>query len=159
MGQLGSVIGGYRTVGNHILTAAWNNDAGKHDFGRTFQPMHNAAQVYRKVAKTVGNPREIEADLLLHSASRLQAIQDHWEGKTPDVDEALLYNRKLWTIFLTSVTNSENPLPAEIRRNVANLGLFVIKRTISILIDPRPDKLSSLIGINRDVASGLLSRA
>jgi flagellar protein FlaF len=121
--------------------------------------MHDAAQVYRKVAKTVGNPRAIEANLLLHAASRLQALQDPWEGKTPDLDDALLYNRKLWTIFLTSVTNSENPLPAEIRQNVANLGLFVIKKTMSILIDPRPDKLGSLIGINRDVAFGLLGRA
>jgi flagellar protein FlaF len=121
--------------------------------------MNDAAQLYRNVAKTVGNPREIEANLLLHAASRLQAIRDCWKGKTPELDDALLYNRKLWTIFLTSTTDSGNPLPAEIRQNVANLGLFVIKTTLSIMIDPRPDRLGSLIGINRDLASGLLGRA
>jgi flagellar protein FlaF len=121
--------------------------------------MHDAAQAYRKIARTVGNPREIEANLLLHAASQLQSIQDRWEGKKRDLDGALLFNRKLWTIFLTSATEPENPLPAEIRQNVANLGLFVVKHTLSILADPRPDKLSSLIGINRDIASGLQGRA
>jgi flagellar protein FlaF len=121
--------------------------------------MLNASQVYKKVAKTVGNPRDIEANLLLHAASQLQAIQDHWGVRKPDLDDALYYNRKLWLVFLSSVTDSENLLPAEIRQNVANLGLFVLKQTLSILADPHPDKLSSLIGINRNVASGLLGQA
>jgi flagellar biosynthesis activator protein FlaF len=121
--------------------------------------MKSAAQVYKKVAKTVGHPREIEANLLLHSASRLQKIRDYWQGKTADLDDALLYNRQLWTFLLTSVTSPENPLPVEIRQNVANLGLFVIKHTLSILIDPQSNKLDSLIGINRNIASGLLGRA
>lgn len=121
--------------------------------------MNNAAQVYKKVSKAVGHPREVEANLLLHSASQLQQLQDRWEGKTSALDDALLYNRQLWTIFLTSVTSAENPLPVAIRQNVANIGLFVIKHTLSILIDPKPDKLGSLIGINRNIASGLLGRA
>jgi flagellar protein FlaF len=78
--------------------------------------MQNAAQAYREIAKTIGHPREIEANLLLHSASRLQKVRDYWEGKTPDLDAALHYNRQLWTIFLTSVASEKNLLPAKIRR-------------------------------------------
>jgi len=97
--------------------------------------------------------------LLLKAASRLQAVKDGWEGSKPQLDGALLYNRKLWTIFMTSVTSEENPLPTEIRQNVANLGLFVMKQTLSALANPRPDQLNSLININRELASGLLGRA
>ena len=80
--------------------------------------MQNAAQVYGAVAKQIVNPRELEADLLLKAASRLQAVHDTWDGRKPALDEALLYNRKLWSIFLTSVTDTEHSLPAAIRQNV-----------------------------------------
>ena len=58
---------------------------------------------------------------------------------------------------MTSVTHAENPLPKEIRENVANLGLFVLRRTLLLQAEPRPDRLSVLIGINRNLASGLLN--
>jgi flagellar protein FlaF len=57
------------------------------------------------------------------------------------------------------VTRPENPLPDLIRQNVANLGLFVMNQTISSTAEPRPEKLASLININRELAAGLLGRA
>ena len=113
--------------------------------------MHRSSKIYKDTANIVANPREVEANLLYQSASRLQAIQDHWEEKASELRDALLYNRRLWTIFLTSVTHAENPLPKEIRENVANLGVFVLRRTLSLQAEPRPDRLSILIGINRNL--------
>src|SRR5436853_5539046 len=98
--------------------------------------MQNAAQTYGKVAKQIANPRELEADLLLKAASRLQSVHDAWADKKQLLDDALRYNRKLWTIFLTSATDNENPLPAGIRQNVANLGLFVMNQTLATISDP-----------------------
>src|SRR5205085_11470144 len=121
--------------------------------------MQNAAKVYGKIATQTASPRELEANLLLNAASRLQVIKDGWDGSKSRLDDALLHNRKLWTIFLTSVTSAENPLPVEIRQNVANLGLFVMKQTLSIMASPRPEPLGSLISINRELASGLTGRA
>src|SRR5438132_12886033 len=98
--------------------------------------MRNATDTYGKIAIETASPRELEADLLLRAASRLQAVKDGWDGwdgSKPNLDDALLYNRKLWTIFLASVTSTENPLPVEIRQNVANLGLFVMKQTLAIM--------------------------
>jgi flagellar protein FlaF len=92
--------------------------------------MQNAALAYGTVAKQIANPRELEADLLLKAAARLQAIRDAWDRGRPDLDEALLYNRKLWSIFLTSVMGPEHPLPVAIRQNVANLGLFVMNHDV-----------------------------
>jgi flagellar protein FlaF len=83
--------------------------------------MQQAARAYGKVANQTASPRELEADLLLSAAARLQAIRDGWDDKSPDLDAALLYNRKLWSVFVTSATSTENPLPAGLRQNVANL--------------------------------------
>jgi len=50
-------------------------------------------------------------------------------------------------------------LPAQIRENVANLGLFVMNQTMSLIAEPRCEKLGALININRELAAGLLGRA
>ena len=121
--------------------------------------MQSAAHAYGKVAKEISSPRELEASLLLKAAARLQAVRDAWDQKGGELSDALPYNRKLWSIFLTSVTRPENPLPDLIRQNVANLGLFVMNQTISLTAEPRPEKLVSLININRELAAGLLGRA
>jgi flagellar biosynthesis activator protein FlaF len=121
--------------------------------------MQHPTKAYGAVAVQTANPRELEADLLLSAAARLQAIRDGWKGKHPELDAALLYNRKLWSIFVTSATNKDNPLPAGLRQNVANLGIFVFKQTMAALADPRPENLGALININRELAAGLLGRA
>ncbi|MGI9570793.1 MAG: flagellar biosynthesis regulator FlaF, partial [Desulfobulbia bacterium] len=76
-----------------------------------------------------------------------------------DLQAALYYNRQLWTIFLGSVSDVENPLPIEIKNNIASLGIFVLNHTIDIQVNPTPEKLASLININRDIASGLHNKA
>src|SRR5690349_21794082 len=121
--------------------------------------MQNAAQAYSNVAKQIANPRELEAQLLLKAAARLQSVQDGWAARKSELNNALLYNRKLWSIFLTSVTSAEHPLPVAIRQNVANIGLFVMKQTLAIAGDPQREHLNSLININRELAAGLLGRA
>jgi len=122
--------------------------------------MHSAARLYKNVSEKISSPRSTEADLLLDAAIRLMRIQDNWESKNPsDLDDALRYNRMLWTILLSTVTKSDNPLPQAIRQNVANLGLFVMKHTIAILVEPKPEKISTLIDINRNLAAGLAGAA
>ena len=85
----------------------------------------------------------------------MQAIHDAWDRNKADLAEALLYNRKLWSIFLTEVTGPDHPLPAEIRQNVANLGMFVINQTLSVTRGSEAaNHLGSLININRQLAAG-----
>ena len=121
--------------------------------------MRSAAQAYGAIARQVASPRELEASLLLKAASKLQAIHDHWDGSRPQLSDALLYNRKLWTIFVTSITAPHHPLPNDVRQNVATLGLFVLNHTISVLSNPQPGRLLPLISINREVAAGLRGSA
>jgi len=121
--------------------------------------MQHAAQTYDAVAKQTAKPREVEADLLLTAANRLQAIHDGWDAKCIELDAALIYNRRLWSIFVSSATSPDNPLPPGIRQNVANLGIFVFNHTLEILANPRPEGLGLMININRELAAGPLSRA
>ena len=121
--------------------------------------MYSAAKAYGTVAQQTASPRELEAQLLLRAASRLQNVHDHWESQRSGLDHALLFNRKLWTVFMTSATNSENPLPAEVRQNIANIGIFVINQTLNVISNPQPERLRSLININRQLAAGLSGNA
>ena len=117
--------------------------------------MKDAARHYANVAMQIATPRKLEASLLLEAASQLQAVRDDWSGKRKNLDNALRYNRRLWTIFMTAVTSNDNPLPKEVRQNVANLGLFVMKQTMTIQAEPSANKLTVLININREIATGL----
>jgi flagellar biosynthesis activator protein FlaF len=121
--------------------------------------MQRAAEVYGKVANQTTNQRELEASLLLKAASRLQAVHDGWERKQDELGDALLYNRRLWTIFMAAVARDDNPLPQPVRQGVANLGLFVFRHTLSMIADPRPEYLGCLVNINRQLAAGLQGRA
>lgn len=116
---------------------------------------HSGAQAYQQVAKTVETPREREAALLMKAASMLQTIKDEWPEAEERLNGALTFNRKLWTIFMTSVTREDNPLPAETRQNIANLGIFILKRTHELAFQPEARKLDALVQINRQIAAGL----
>lgn len=120
--------------------------------------MQNPAQAYGKTAKVVANPRELEAGLLTKSAQQLQMVKDNWDPSGDDFRNALTYNRKLWTIFAGAVTEESNPLPRQIKENIANLAIFVMKRTVQVQANPAPEKLDALININREIAAGLFQR-
>jgi flagellar protein FlaF len=121
--------------------------------------MTQAAQAYGKTASQTTSPRDLEADLLLQAASQLQSIRDGWESKQSELNAALTNNRKLWSLLVATVTRPENPLPANIRQNVANIGIYVFKQTLTAMTNPKPENLGSLININRELASGLRGRA
>ncbi|MGP1311178.1 MAG: flagellar biosynthesis regulator FlaF, partial [Phycisphaerales bacterium] len=70
-----------------------------------------AAQTYQQTAQATVSPRSLEADLLTKAAVTLQRIADDWDGRSGELAEALTYNRKLWQIFVASVTDKTNPLP------------------------------------------------
>jgi len=120
--------------------------------------MRQAMQAYGAVARQISDPRDLEESLLLTAAAKLQAIDDDWDCGQRNLHEALTYNRKLWTVFMTSAASRDNPLPAAIRQNIANLGLFVMNETIAITQDPQRERLGALVAINRNIAAGLRTR-
>lgn len=119
---------------------------------------HAAANAYARAAQTGQSPRELEAQLLIKSAHRLQTVQDNWLTGRSDLSDALTYNRKIWTVLATSATEPTNPLPPDIKRNIAQLAAFIFKRTIDVFAEPAPERLGTLIQINMNIAAGLRGR-
>lgn len=119
--------------------------------------MHQqGASAYQQVGKQTVSGRDLEANLLSKAASNLQRLRDNWDGvPRNDLRAALRFNRRLWSVFIVSVSSEDSPLPRDLRQNVANLGLFVAKQTVSVEIEPKPQKLDVLININRQLAAGL----
>ena len=123
--------------------------------------MPHPAKTYEKNALEIGSPRELEAQLLMRAASKLQAVKDGAVTKMADVLSAVRYNRILWVLFAFSTSNPDNPLPIEIRKNVINLAAFVVNRSITLETaeEPEPDRVEVLININREIAAGLRTNA
>jgi flagellar protein FlaF len=118
-----------------------------------------AAQAYARVANTTASPRENEAKALLMAANKLQAVMANADATFEQMSAALVFNRKLWTIFLSEAQRDENPQPLDVRQNIANIGVFVLSHTAALQISPQRDHFKPLIEINRNIAAGLGGRA
>lgn len=117
--------------------------------------MTQQANAYARTAQQTLQGRDLEAHVLLKSAARLQGIRDNWEERKTDLEEALLANRKIWTIFVSGMSADDCTLPSQLRANMLSLGMFVFNRTLAMTIDPKPQQLDVLIDINRNIAMGL----
>jgi flagellar protein FlaF len=118
-----------------------------------------ATQAYTRVANATGSPRELEASALLMAANKLQAVMTNANATFEQMSEALLFNRKLWTIFLSETQREGNPQPLEVREKVANIGIFVLSHTAALQISRQRQHFKPLIDINRNIAAGLAGRA
>lgn len=118
----------------------------------------NAYAAAAKTAQSVVSPRELEASLLIKAATRLQTVADDWNLRGRELDEALTYNRRLWTLLVSAVIAEDNPLPVGIKTNILGLANFIFNQTFKISADPQPQSLGVLVNINRDIAAGLRGR-
>ena len=122
-------------------------------------PYRRAANAYSKRGQGAADQRRLEGDALLRAATQLQDIHRAWRPELyRDLESALLYNRRLWTIFAAEAANDATDLPMEMRNNVASISVFVFKRSLELMAQPAPEKIEALIEINRSLAAGLLAR-
>jgi flagellar protein FlaF len=118
-----------------------------------------AAQAYTRVANSTSSPRDSEAQALLMAANKLQDIITNADPTGERTAHTLMFNRKLWSVFLGEAPNDGNPQPVEVRQKIANIGIFVQTQTMALQISPQPDHFKSPIEINRNIAAGLGGRA
>ncbi len=121
--------------------------------------MHSSElDTYRSVQKATMTDRALEAYVLTQAALRLKECQDNWDaGNTEKLDEALRFNQLIWSIFQGELVCPDNPLPRHLRQDLLSLSLFTDKRTFEIMAYPSPEKLTSIININLNIAAGLRS--
>ncbi len=114
-------------------------------------------QAYDQGTKTTASGRQLEAGALFKAARRLEECQEKWNA--PDCSErlhdALAHNRRLWTFFQSELVEPDHGLPMDLRRDILRLSLFIDRRTIEVIAEPYPEKLTALIEINRHIAAGL----
>ncbi|KZD21725.1 MULTISPECIES: flagellar biosynthesis regulator FlaF [Tardiphaga] len=120
--------------------------------------MSIGAQAYARTAQTTATPRDIEAQALLKAARKLQDVVENWDHTDAGLDDALLFNRKLWSIFVGDAMNDQNPESIEIRQNIANIGIFVLTQCTALQQVRQVEHLQALIDINRNIAAGLSGR-
>ncbi len=112
---------------------------------------------YKQTIKTTLTGKELEAHVLSKAALLLKECQEKWndEGHFNRLDEALVFNQRIWTIFQDELIREDNPLPAELRGDILKLSVFIDKRIVEIMQDPAPEKLEIVININLNIAAGL----
>ena len=117
----------------------------------------NPLQAYDAVSRTTLSGREIEAAVLTKAAMKLRSCQENWhvDNQDQEVEEALKFNQRVWSIFQAELTKEDNPLPRDVRRDVLRLSAFVDRRILEFMASPEPDKLTAIININNNIAAGL----
>lgn len=122
--------------------------------------LSNPKSAYQSVNKQTMPGREVEASVLSQAAQRLKACQEQLakQGASEALIQTLKYNQQLWTIFQVELSEADHPMPKDLRVSLLRLSQFVDRRTFDIMASPAADKLSILIDINRNIASGLLQQ-
>lgn len=120
----------------------------------------NPLNAYQETSKATMSGREIEASVLMRAAKKLKACQDNWDAADRDeqLDIALKFNQRIWTIFQGELGKKENPLPDKLKLDMLHLSRFVDKRIFETMAFPAADKLTVLININNNIAAGLMTR-
>lgn len=120
--------------------------------------MSAGLNAYRQTIKTTISGKELEASVLTKAAELLKSCQAKWndEDRFKRLDEALVFNQRIWSIFQDELIRDDNPLPSKLRSDILSLSLFIDKRIVDIMSDPSPDKLDIIININLNIAAGLL---
>ena len=108
-----------------------------------------------------GNPTYTEAWALVEAARRMALPLEYGDFNDEEnkvrVRDSLRLNWRLWTIFQTELSLEDGHVPEEIRESMLNLCNFVDKHTVDTINVPTPEKMSTLIEINRNIANGLLT--
>ena len=115
---------------------------------------------YAEIQRAGLTGRALEASVLLKAAQQLNEARTRLnQGDTLAGSEALLHNRRVWEILMLSATEATHPLPHDVKKAVANIGLFVLRHTFSQMAKPSVAGLTTLIELNRTLAEGLMGKS
>jgi len=120
----------------------------------------NQINVYTNFQKEALSGRELEASVLSRAGVMLKQVQENWNS--PDREQqfinAVKFNQKVWSFFQAELSDPENPLPKKLREDILNLSIFIDKRLFEVMAFPDPEKLSTVIDINFNIAAGLRTK-
>ncbi|MCH8473723.1 MAG: flagellar biosynthesis regulator FlaF [Opitutales bacterium] len=118
----------------------------------------NLTKLYRQTQmNAAGSGRQVEISILEMAAAKLRACVGE-EEKIPygsGIDEALRFNQKVWDVFCADWSDDNCQLEDSLRQNLLSIGLFVKKRTFTMLAQPTRSGVNTLIELNDNLTQGL----
>ena len=118
---------------------------------------NNYLRTYNNIGKITSTPRETEARILIQGAAKLHRCVEEWDvnGSKRPLYDALIYNRKIWTLFQSELSKESSPQPTGIRKNLLSLSIYINKQIRAAMEEPSREKLNSILDINMIIAKGL----
>lgn len=124
-----------------------------------YQQSSGYTNSYATTQKEGLSQSELECRAFICSASAMNRIKEHWDEEKKNLPDVLEKNRLLWTVIASAMKEDDCPQPQSVRNNILQLSMFIFKRTLELLGDPRPEGLDVLININLNIARGLSGKA
>lgn len=112
---------------------------------------------YDKLRWKTMSGRQVEGAILLKAALLFRRAQATLQKGvlSPEADEALVFNRRIWEVLRSGWVNEDLGLPTQLRQNLINLSLYMAKAELDFRANPTAERLNGLIQVNETLASGL----
>jgi flagellar protein FlaF len=94
-----------------------------------------------------------EQRALSHGIDLLQRLDEQGTQSTQRID-ALLYIRRLWTVFIEDLARADNGLPEKLRAELISIGIWVI-READVIRHTKAGDLDTLITVNTAMRDAL----
>lgn len=115
-----------------------------------------ARHAYAPTQAPIRTERAIEAQLIGQITARLKRAAVDPSKNFPELADALLENRRMWTTLAVSVADTDNTLPPALRAQIFYLAEFTEQHSQKIL--RRSGETDVLIEINTAILRGLNSQ-
>jgi flagellar protein FlaF len=112
-----------------------------------------SVQAYQKTATRTETPRQTEARAFAAATRGLIEAATLPPTEFGRRGEALLHNRRLWSVLAADCATEGNALPKALRAQIISLSMFVDRHSSAVMRSNEP--MDILIEINRLVMEGL----
>ena len=106
---------------------------------------------YKKSVQLTESPRETEYRAFVLATGRL--LEAARENDGIKLCHAAQFNRELWSVLQTDLSEPANPLPDALKANLISLSLWVDRHT-SLVMQGRAS-VDSLVEVNKQIMEGL----
>ena len=107
---------------------------------------------YAQTQNVTEDPRHTEYRLLAQVTGALIKARDG-KGRLQEKIEALLWNQRVWEVFMADLMDAGNALPQALKAQLVSLAIWVVKETNAVLDDS--GDIDALIAVNRNIMDGL----
>ncbi|MCR9127617.1 MAG: flagellar biosynthesis regulator FlaF [Rhodobacteraceae bacterium] len=120
----------------------------------------NATMKARRAYSAVGSPmrsaRSVEYEAVARITHRMREAALGGRKDFPALVAALRENKRLWTIFLVDLADSENGLPPDLKARLIYLAEFTFEHTSKVLA--RKESVAPLLEVNAAIMRGLRNK-